>query len=251
MIVNVRGIVVRSIKYGEYDRLVTVLTEDRGKILFRACGVCSLKSKNAASCQTFVFAEFILESKKDRYYLKKARPLHSMVKIGSDLLQMSLAYYLCEVSEDCAYEVESSLQIIKLLVNALYILDKNDRSLDLIKAVFELRLLSALGYMPQLHECDVCQSPVKSDRYVYFDMLEGSVVCEKCQNNSFSPRRKMTRELCALIERSISQAEASAYTVVVEAQLLSEFYDFSQAYLLAKLERNFKTLDFYKQARDG
>ncbi|MBQ3075174.1 MAG: DNA repair protein RecO, partial [Clostridia bacterium] len=59
MTLRIEGLVLRSVKYGESDKLITILTEE-GKIFFKARGIRSLTSKNAAGCAAFVYSEFEL-----------------------------------------------------------------------------------------------------------------------------------------------------------------------------------------------
>ena len=54
---KVKGLVLRSTQYGDYDKLVTVLTEE-GKLFFKARGIRSITSKNAAGCAPFVFSDY-------------------------------------------------------------------------------------------------------------------------------------------------------------------------------------------------
>ena len=248
MILTVKGLVLRSIKYGESDKLITVLTEE-GKLFFQARGIRSITSKNAAGCQTFVYSEFILDARGDKYFLRKAQPLYSTVKTGADLTVLSLASYFTELAEDTARDAETGKAVLRLLMNALFLLSKEDRAPDLIKAVFELRLLAANGLMPQLDGCAVRGKDLSADTSFFFRLTEGDLVCPTCVSTEDISLNRMGWDVLSLVRHSVEETEEKAYAVRVPVPLLKEFSRFAERYLLEQMERGYQTLDFYRDVK--
>ena len=124
MTLKIEGLVLRSVKYAESDKLITILTEE-GKMFFKARGIRSLTSKNAAGCAAFVYSEFELEQRGDKCYLKRATPLYSTVRQGADISSLALASYLAELSEDTARDAETGKTVLRLLMNALFLISKD------------------------------------------------------------------------------------------------------------------------------
>lgn len=248
MIQTVKGLVLRSVKYGESDKLITVLTEE-GKIFFKARGIRSITSKNAAGCAPFVYSEFVLDQRGEKCYLRKASPLYSTIRQGADLKEIALASYFAEVSEDVARDAETGKAVLRLLMNALYLISKGDRPLDLIKAVFEMRLLAANGLNPRLNECCVCEKASESFPSLFFRLVEGDLVCPQCISSEDTEYIRVSRDVISLCRHSVEESEQKAYAVLLPDALLKDFARFTQKYLINQLERKYKTLDFYHEVK--
>lgn len=245
---TIKGLVLKSVKYSESDKLITILTEE-GKMFFKARGIRSITSKNAAGCATFVYSEFELEQTGDKCYLKRAHPLYSTVRQGAEISSMALASYLAELSLDTALDAETGKSVLRLLMNALYLISKEDRSPDLIKAVFEMRLLAANGLMPRFDGCSVCGKEPEETPSYFFRFLEGDLICPDCISSFDTDFLRIRRDLLYLCRRSVEVPEEKAYALKVPDGLLRDFARFSERYLLEQMERSYKTLDFYHQVK--
>lgn len=248
MTLKIEGLVLRSVKYAESDKLITILTEE-GKMFFKARGIRSLTSKNAAGCAAFVYSEFELEQRGDKCYLKRATPLYSTVKQGADVAALALASYLAELAEDTARDAETGKTVLRLLMNALFLVAKEDRPLDLIKAVFEMRLLVANGLMPNLSACSVCGKGDEDAPSFFFRLLEGDLICPDCLNSFDKDLVRIRRDVIALCRRSIEAPEEKAYALKVPEGILRDFSRFTERYLLCQLEREYQALNFYHQVK--
>ncbi|MBQ4037528.1 MAG: DNA repair protein RecO [Clostridia bacterium] len=246
MILTVKGLVLRSTKYGESDKLITVLTEN-GKMFFKARGIRSITSKNAAGCASFVYSEFILEKRGDRCFLRKAQPLYATVRQGADIVSLSLASYLASLAEETALDAETGRAVLRLLMNALYLIAKEDRPCDLIKAVFEMRLMAALGQTPNLYECAGCEKEADAFPFVFFRPAQGDFLCSDCADLKEEGLVRVSREVLALCRHSVECDESHAYALKLPDSLLRDFSRFAERYLTDQLERGFKTLDFYRE----
>ena len=248
MTITQKGLVLRSIKYGESDKLITILTEE-GKMFFKARGIRSLTSKNAAGCAAFVYSEFELEKREDKCYLRRATPLYSTIRQGADLSSLALASYFAELAEDTARDAETGKAVLKILMNALYLISKEDRSPDLIKSVFEMRLLAANGLMPSIEGCSVCAATSEEKPSFFFRLLEGDLICPECLASMDTETVRVGREVLSLCRRSIEMPEEKAYALKVPENILKDFARFTERFLISQLERKYQTLDFYHQVK--
>ncbi len=244
----VKGLVLKSIKYSESDKLITVLTEE-GKLFFKARGIRSITSKNAAGCATFVYSEFEIEERGDKCYLKRATPLYATVRQGAEITSLALASYLAELAEDTARDAETGKSVLRLLMNALYLIAKEDRSEEWIKAVFEMRLLAANGLMPNLTGCSVCGKDADEAPSFFFRLLDGDLICPDCITSFDTDFVRIRRDVLSLCRRSVEAPEEKAYALRVPEDLIRDFSHFTEKYLTSQLERSYKTLDFYKQVK--
>ena len=249
MIRHVKGLVLKSVQYSESDKLLTVLSEE-GILFFKARGIRSITSKNAAGCAAFVYSEFELEQRGDKYYLRRATPLYSTVRAGADIVTLALASYFAELAEDTARDAETGKAVLRLLMNALYLLTKDDRPRDQIKSIFEMRVLVANGLMPQLSACQVCGKATEELPSVFFRLTEGDLVCPECVSSFDTALMRVSRDLITLCIHSVEAPEERAYAIKVPDALLKEFSRFTERFLLNQLERKYATLDFYHQVKN-
>ena len=249
MILTIKGLVLRSVKYGENDKLITVLTEE-GKLFFKARGIRSLTSKNAAGCAAFVYSEFILDRRGDKCFLRRAQPLYTTVRAGADIQSLALAAYLAALAEDTARDAETGKMVLRLLMNALYLIAKEDRPTDLIKSVFEMRLLAANGLMPNLSECAVCQKPSDGFPYALFRPTEGDLLCPACVTSRDEGLLRVSPEVLSLLRRAVEEKEEKAYAVRVSAQTQRAVAAAAERFLIVQMDRTYPALQFYHQVCD-
>ena len=127
-------------------------------------------------------------------------------------------------------------------MNALHFLNENKRNIHLIKAIVELKLMSLIGYMPNLVACNKCLK-YESD-LMYFDTLEGCLYCSGCVNydRSFA----VINATLIMAMRHIVYADFSklfSFTLPDEAS--KALSSITEKYLINKTEHNLKTLKFF------
>ena len=101
---HVRGLVVRENQMGEYDKLLTVITEELGRITVSGKGVRSLKSKHMPATQIFCYSDFVLRQSHGYYYISDSALLESFFHLRMDLNKLALASYLCDIAAEFAVE---------------------------------------------------------------------------------------------------------------------------------------------------
>ena len=116
------GLVLRETETKESDKILTVLTAQEGKISVIARGARRKNSRLAAACQLFVWSEMTLYKRGNWYYLDAAEPVELFGGLQTDLVNFSLAAYLCELTEFVAGEATPAQSLLRLLLNGLYAL---------------------------------------------------------------------------------------------------------------------------------
>lgn len=237
------GIVLREIEYKDSDKLLTVLTRERGKLTIRARGVKRARSCSKAACQLLTFSEFTLFEQQGRYTLTEATAKELFPELRGDLELLSLASYFAQVTDAVAQEEDPVPELLSLLLNCLYALGKLKLPQRLVKAVFELRLACVVGFLPDLRGCVVCgkQTP---DR---FNITQGVLQCAACHGESTDGLRMPVSEATLSAMRYIAWADAKKlFSFRLSEDALRELSDLTESYLTLRLERGFSTLDFYK-----
>ena len=261
MLCEVRGLVIRTVDLADNDKLLTLFTEEYGKITAVANGSRALKSRYLAAAQLFCYGSYVLYQKGDRYWVREVNLLESFFDLRADLTRTSLASYICDVAGDVVEENAPEPQLLRLVLNSLYAIAKGTVSQDKIKAVFEMRAASILGFCPMLDACVSCGREAGS---FYLDVMNGAISCEECYRTATEEIKepeanadddfRTARIICPL---SPSALAAMRYAVSCSMERLFSFrieeadmHLFSAAaerYLLNQLERGFKSLAFYKQ----
>ena len=247
MFKTTRALVLREVKYKEADKILTVLTEDEGKLTVSARGVMRRGSKIAAACQFLTFSEMTLFENRGKWYVDEAQTVEQFLGLREDIALLALGTYFAELLEAVSDEDSPNPEVLRLGLNSLFALGSGLYAPEHIKAVFELRLMCLSGYEPALEACPVCgkeemASPV-------FSTLGGTVLCGKCRNLEDGE----TFPLCAAslaAMRHISGAESKKiFSFTLDDKAAKRLYTVCEAYVLAQLERRFSALDYWRQVK--
>ncbi|MBQ9744930.1 MAG: DNA repair protein RecO [Clostridia bacterium] len=256
---RVNGLVIRETEHKDNDKLLTVLTEKYGKLYVIGKGVKSLKNRHMASSQLFAYSSLNLrKTGNNLYYITDSDLIENYYEIRNDILKLSLATFVCDVLCEVSREGTEDISILRLALNTFYAIAKDIKSLEFIRASFELRILTECGFMPDLSHCRDCGCELPS--IATLDIMNGNFVCNKCMEKiSFTNAENtffdtgMQRPV-SIISDSVLQAMRYVCTSRQERFLsfrLDEseqemFFQVCEKYLLNQLERGFYSLEFYK-----
>lgn len=241
MLRTVKGLVIREIAYGENDKIVDILTEN-GVVTFWARGVRKIGSKYAALTQLFAYAEYCMRQNANRFFLDSAVPISLFYGIRNDLEGLALASYFAELIQKIA-TAQSQPQVLRLFLHCLHYLSEHTRPVALLKSIFELRLLSDIGMMPDVLCCRdcYCYLPKKA----FMRLHDGFFLCEECLDEPNSDDIPISVGTLRAI-RHITLADFDRlFHIRMGANELNELSYFTERYLIAKLEMRCKTLQFY------
>ena len=168
--------VLRTIRLGEADRIVTFLTEGRGKVRAVAKGVRKTKSKFGSRLEPISHVALQLYEGRELDTVTQAETLDHFRPIREDLERVARATALLEVADQVAQEGEPNPALYRMLVGALRSLAAH--SSPLLVAGFYWKLLSLEGFHPMLEECAGCGA---EGPFVAFDLAEGGVLCRTCR----------------------------------------------------------------------
>ena len=153
--IAVKGLVIRETDFGEADRYITVLTAELGKIEVLCRGIRRKKGRLANAVGLFCYSEFTLFSGR-KYTLSHAEIDTQFWGITGNIEQYALCCYFAELANIAADADDGVSDLLPMFLRALYALDRQKRSVQIVKAAFELRLASEWGYTPDLTGWAVC-----------------------------------------------------------------------------------------------
>ncbi len=242
----VRGIVLRAVDTKESDKILTVLTAD-GKLPVVAKGARSRKSRVTACTQLLAYSELTLSESRGWQYLSEGSTLELFEGVRRDIGLLSLASYLAELTEAAALEEVESGAVLSLLLNALYALGQLEKPPALVKAAFELKLMSLIGFEPLADACAFCGAPEPEGAVL--DVREGVICCARCGRGERGLALPLSPGALAALRRVLYGEAKRLYSFSLSEPELKQLGDAAEAYVHAMLERSFKTLDFYKSVR--
>lgn len=246
MHLQTQGLVLRETNYKEADKLLTVLTRDLGKRTVKARACRRKTSKLMGSAQLLVYSDMSLFEKQERFTLQEASTMELFLGLREDIILLSLASYFAEVMELTAQEGVSHPELLSLILNALYALDKLKKETVLVKAAFELSLLCRAGYEPLLDSCAVCGAEHPAEPRLH--LREGVLHCAVCRAKLGAGISMPLSAPTLGVMRHIAWGDPKKlFSFRLDPQSMQLLADVCEAFLLTQLERGFRTLDFYKQ----
>ena len=237
------GLVLRETNYKEADKILTVLTESEGKITVSAKGTRRKGSRIGAASQLLVYSEMTLFYYNGRWSLNEANTIELFQGLRNDIELLSLGSYFAELLETVTDEDQPNPQLLSLGLNSLYALSAGLRQKEFIKAAFEMRLMCLAGFEPILDACQDCGN--ESYNASSLDLSGGAIHCALCKGTGGISIPLCEGSLEAL--RYITSAEPKRlFSFSLGKDAAKRLSNVTEAYVMAQLERGFRTLDFYK-----
>ena len=170
-----QGIVLRTWRLGEADRIVNLLTERHGKVRAVVKGVRKTKSRFGARLEPMVHVSLLFYEGRELDIVTQAEALEHFRPVREDLARLAKASSLLEATDQLAQERHANPRLFVMLLGALRALAAHDAPL-LVPAFF-LKLLSSEGFHPLLDECAMCGGRYGLEA---FDLAQGGVLCVAC-----------------------------------------------------------------------
>ena len=248
LMITIEGIVLRERSVGESDKFIDILTRDRGVLEASVKGAKKINGKSGSSSQLFAYSRFCLDQRRNMLYLNSAEPLHIFYGLRDSLTKISLASYFSEVLRFCVIPEAQNNDILRLTLNCLHYLEKNERSEEFLKAVFELRLMSEIGFMPDIVACRECGTFEPEE--IFFSITDGGFYCSDCFGEGHGGNYMRVRLPVLRAVRHIVLADfGRLFNFRVTEGTMSALSQLAEEYTQAHLEKSFPTLEFYRSVK--
>ncbi|HXF58069.1 MAG TPA: DNA repair protein RecO [Actinomycetota bacterium] len=180
-----QGIVLRAIKLGEADKIVTILTQGSGKVRAVAKGIRRTRSRWGARLEPMVHVSLLLyRGRGSLDTVTQAEILHPFRRVRSDLGLIAAAEAMLEAVDAVAEEHERNVRLFLLLRQGLLALEARPGDPAAVAEGFLLKLLSLTGFQPSLSGCAVCGAPGPHGQ---FSAGQGGTVCGRCAEEGAGP----------------------------------------------------------------
>ena len=170
------GIVIRTMPYGESNKIVTLYSREAGKVTAMARGAMKPRSKLAAITQPFTHGSFLIRKGKGMGTLSQGEQIESMRFIREDLEATAYASYVVEIIDRLTEQDERINGVYDLLYEALNAINEGYDP-EAIALFVEWKMLPVGGIHPILHECANCHA---TDGEFAFSFRLIGFLCHRC-----------------------------------------------------------------------
>jgi DNA repair protein RecO (recombination protein O) len=248
------GIVLRTQKLGEADRIVTLLARRTGRVRAVAKGVRRTKSRFGARLEPFTHVDLLMYTGRSLDVITQADTVRPYGKpFASDYPRYTTGTAMLETAERLTpVEKEPAMRQFLLLVGGLRALGEGAHDPRLVLDAYLLRSLAVAGYAPALDECAVCGTRVAATddgltsaalRAFAFAIGAGGLVCRSCRTpGAATPAPQTVALMGALMRGDWAHADRS------EPRHQAECSGLVAAYLQWHLEHSIRSLRHVEHA---
>ncbi len=233
---KISGVVLSESNMGDFDKMLTILTPNFGKISCVAKGARRPRSALLAGSQIFCFGEYLMYKGTNTYHINSVEPIEVFYNIRTDLDKLNVAVHINKIVQEVTGENQNCFNIMQLLLNTLYVISETDKNLDLVLSIFKLRLLSILGFRPNVNECVNCKG--KED-LIYFSLRDNGVKCKNCGKQDKSSIT-ISESTYNAIKYTITAPPKKLFSFSIKDESLEEFKLVTKLYFNEKLEKEYK-----------
>lgn len=244
---RVSAVVLRHSDWGEADRLVTVYTPEQGLVRALAKGVRKITSRKGGHLQPFTHVSLQLSRGRDLPVVAQVETINAFLPLHDDLVRMGYASYVVELLLRFSYEDEhGNPALFKLLIDTL---DRIEKQSDPWLAIrfYEMRLLDAVGFRPQLFQCVNCEQEILPQNQ-FFSVAAGGALCPRC-GMGLPNLSKISLEALKYLRHFQRSNYLDASRASPSLEVKKEVETLMLAYFTHLLERELNTPGFIKKVR--
>jgi DNA repair protein RecO (recombination protein O) len=242
------AIIIKRYKFGEADRLLTLFTADFGKVRAIAKGAMRPGSKLGGNVELLIHSQMMLARGRNLDIVTQAQAIDIFLPIRDSLELMSCGFYLSELVDTFTEENVEDKEMFDLFLNTLKELAEA-REGERILRYFELRLLSHLGYRPQLGKCANCGRLLLPE-VNYFSPAQGGVLCRECGYPDIGARTISVNAL-KVLRFWLRSDFATASRVKLSVELTREIKSLMRDHIRYILEKQLKSIEWMDTLTDG
>lgn len=235
---QVRGIVLSTRDFQETDRILHILTPNRGKITAIAKGVRKARSSLRSGTQRLCLARFLLYEGKSMATVTQCQVEDFFGPLREDLTRLLNACYLAEIAEAATLPGQANAGMFWLLQKSLHLLTREEPFL--VARAFEARMIHLLGVAPRLSVCAACESPLEGERAITVAPGAGGALCRNCRGKH-GPEYLLSKETLAVWRRLMETSIDYLRRLKLSPRCQSELAEVMPAYLEYYLDRKLKS----------
>ena len=243
----VRGVVLRGVKVKDSDLMLTVYTHERGLMSIYAAHVLKLRNL-PASCTDFSYSEFVIKEKGDKIWRESSSCIRFFHDDSLSLEAFTVRTYVSEAIMHVG-TAEPDAALMQLLLNTFHAAGTGKYDYRILKAAFEVRLMSLIGFMPDLSACSECGN---SRGDFIFDIMSGTVRCIDCGKDAdeddgrLHPTAILSEGARVAFDYCVRCPADKLFSFTLSDEDLRLFSRAAESYTVDQLDYEFITLDYFR-----
>ncbi len=226
MLIKTRGIVFRTVKYGETSVIADIFTEDKGLHSFIAGSVRTAKARMPYNLfQPMMVVELVAYFRDEPNALnrlKEVRASEVWSRIPFDIRRGAVALFLAEICRKCIQETEENRDLMDFLLDNLRWLDQTTTPIANMHLHFLLQLCGFLGFQPQ--------GDIDPEAVLFFDVKEGVFCLEEPLHGDYLPP-DLSARMIALLYSPLEQCHEVQMSRSERKALLQKLLQFYQLHV--------------------
>ncbi|OGX23191.1 MAG: DNA repair protein RecO [Omnitrophica WOR_2 bacterium RBG_13_44_8] len=240
-----RAIVLSTLKLGESDRILRLLSREMGLISAVAKGIRKTKSKFGGKLEPFTCADLFLYTGKGLDIILQSETVESFKGIKSDLRKVACASVIADMALRCQLE-EPRTESYELVCYFYKQLDETDSRLKLLLLSFQTKYLTMMGFEPLIKNCCICGCDMLLNQGFLFSVSSGGAVCGNCAGEMSYSRRLSAGSIKLLQDLFFNPLEDWRKAEIKSARSLEEVELLIKAFISYHLEKNLSSYRFLK-----
>jgi len=227
--------VLRTIRYGEADRVLHLYTPDHGRVGAVAKGVRRVKSRMGGRLEPLSRVRLVLhQGRGELCTVSQADTVNAHIALRERRASLERGTQACEAVLRLLDSAESNRPAYNLLCHELGLLDQSAEAAGRAQALaFRLKLLLAAGFAPELASCAACG---EAEHLGGFSPSAGGVVCAGCEAGSFPLTEEAHRFLVTALARPLAEAPQAPDPALAQAdRAISETLEYHAHVRLARV----------------
>ena len=243
MKLEVHGIIIKEKDLNECDKVITILTAEKGVITVIAKHSKTYRNRLGGMMQLLTYAAYVLYEGKYGYILNSIEVKETFSKLRNNIKDLSLAQYFCELSLLLRPEESVSEEILRVFLNCLFYLSHKKMDCILLKSIFELKVCSLCGYMPELISCNKCKT-YESDT-MNFLIKQGKLFCKNCTSNDEDFCITLNPTLLTALRHIVYSPLENLFKFSVLSETAKSLNLITEKYVRYHVSEKFKSLEFF------
>ena len=249
------AIMLRRVDYGESDLIITLFTQDRGKVSVIAKSAKKSVKRFAGVLE--LFSELDVVCKRGRgkglYILQEASLKEPFSEIRTDIMKTAYASYWAELVHEWIEEGQNQTWLYHLLLQVLGKLDTGCMPPEALSILFQMRFITEAGFSPNLTHCGICKIGMERMEHngVLFDLGRGDILCGKCARERARISRRIflskgtVKQLLWCRANDLNKAARLRFT----SGSVKEGLEFMEAFVPYHIGKRLRSLSFLRRIR--
>ena len=230
------GMVLSAMPVGDYDKRIQILTRERGKIAAFVRGARRPNSALLAASSPFSFGQFEVFEGKSAYTVAKASILHYFRELAQNLDAAYYGFYFVEMASYYTQENMDGTDFLNLLYLSLKALLHKTLPNQLVRRIYELRVLVLLGEYPDVFSCMKCG---RRDGLYYFSAVRHGMLCMDCLKGERAV--PLDESVLYALQYILTAPLEKLYTFTLSTPVLARLAEIVSGYIQPYNDHEFKS----------